>query len=417
MTITTYTPLVVQGDGVTTVRTVNWKPISLSFIKVEKEEIATGTRTVLTSPADYTAALLTNGTFTITISPALSSDYNLLVYLDAPFTQGEPFRTAFGWDGKVIEDSLDKLTILAQQVNDSASRSLRLAIGSTASAILPAPSANDVIGWNTAADALVNYTPNTGAYLAADVDYLAYTAARAKWFGSWVGVTGGATTNLGAASSYKINLLGTSTITSFGSSATNGDVVIVRYDGVNTLTHSANIILKNGGANRVTAAGAMQILTYKGFGVWEEVSWLPATPPTILTQTKGTFTPALTFSTPGNLSVTYSTQSGDYTRIGDFVHCDINIVTSAFTHTTASGNALITGLPFTISNSNAPYGAVLWGGINKASYTNVALAGLSNTTQANLVASGMGQAAANVTAADMPTGGTVLIRASLDYRI
>ncbi len=56
------------------------------------------------------------------------------------------------------------------------------------------------------------------------------------------------------------------------------------------------------------------------------------------TGTSTTYTPVLTFATNGNLSVSYSTQTGNYTRIGPLVFVSISIVTSAFTHTTASGN-------------------------------------------------------------------------------
>jgi len=67
----------------------------------------------------------------------------------------------------------------------------------------------------------------------------------------------------------------------------------------------------------------------------------------------GTFTPALTFTTPGDLSVTYTTQLGTYTKIGNVCYYWIEIVTSAFTHTTASGNFRISGMPFTHAASTA----------------------------------------------------------------
>jgi hypothetical protein len=50
------------------------------------------------------------------------------------------------------------------------------------------------------------------------------------------------------------------------------------------------------------------------------------------------WTPVLTFATPGNLSTTYSTQNGKVRRTRDgMVHLSMDVVTSAFTHTTASG--------------------------------------------------------------------------------
>lgn len=132
---------------------------------------------------------------------------------------------------------------------------------------------------------------------------------------------------------------------------------------------------------------------------------------TPLSVTSGTFTPAITFATPGDLAVTYSSQLGVWTRIGRLTHVSIIIQTSAFTFTTASGNLQITGNPFTSEVSSR--GTCEWAGITKASYTQVVsrLLGASGSATAtfNLGASGSGQPIANITAADMPTGGSVRI--------
>lgn len=68
---------------------------------------------------------------------------------------------------------------------------------------------------------------------------------------------------------------------------------------------------------------------------------------------EGTFTPVLTFVTPGTSSVVYSTQTGVYTKIGDLVTVCIILVTTTFTVGTAAGNVIITGLPFTVNTSTA----------------------------------------------------------------
>src|SRR5688500_18437413 len=56
----------------------------------------------------------------------------------------------------------------------------------------------------------------------------------------------------------------------------------------------------------------------------------------------GTWTPGLTFATAGDQSITLSTATGDYFRIGNLYSCRWTTVTSTFTHTTASGNIQIT---------------------------------------------------------------------------
>lgn len=74
---------------------------------------------------------------------------------------------------------------------------------------------------------------------------------------------------------------------------------------------------------------------------------------------EGTWTPVLTFDTPGNLSVTYALQTGTYTKKGREVTVHCSIGTSVFTHTTASGSLRVTGLPFTKSASHEFAGS-LW---------------------------------------------------------
>lgn len=134
---------------------------------------------------------------------------------------------------------------------------------------------------------------------------------------------------------------------------------------------------------------------------------------------EGTWTPVFTFATPGNLAVTYSVQQADYTKIGRVVICNFNLVTSAFTHTTASGIAVISGLPFTAtSDANLQIaGSCFWAGITKAGYTQVVPVVASSATGINFIASGSGVAASFVAFGDMPTGGAPQFRGCIVYRV
>ena len=80
---------------------------------------------------------------------------------------------------------------------------------------------------------------------------------------------------------------------------------------------------------------------------------------------EGSFTPVITFSTPGDLNVVYSQQSGTYTKVGRQVNFWINLITTTFTHTTASGGLLISGLPFAVSG-NPPATMGRWVGITSS---------------------------------------------------
>jgi hypothetical protein len=125
---------------------------------------------------------------------------------------------------------------------------------------------------------------------------------------------------------------------------------------------------------------------------------------------EGTWTPVITFSTPGNLNVVYSSQLGFYTKMGNVVNFGFIVTTSTFTHTTASGNLNINGLPFTCNATYAGRVAAIMQGYTKANFTQVMATVSGAGTGLIVVASGSGQTIANLTAADTPSGGTLSVR-------
>lgn len=134
---------------------------------------------------------------------------------------------------------------------------------------------------------------------------------------------------------------------------------------------------------------------------------------------EGTWTPVITFATPGDLAVTYSVQDGQYTRIGNLVTVRANIQTATFTHTTASGALRVTGLPYTseATANKLTVGQVIWQGITKAGYTSIGCRVGNNLSYIAFVASASGSAASDVAAADMPTTGAVVLQLTITYEI
>ena len=131
------------------------------------------------------------------------------------------------------------------------------------------------------------------------------------------------------------------------------------------------------------------------------------------------WTPVLTAGTPGNLSVTYSTQVGRYTRIGGMVWLYFNIETSAFSHTTASGDVQITGLPFTAKTDTGVthLGAMVISGWNPStSYTEVTCKIDNATSVLKFLQGADNTAIAEMQIGDLPTGGTPLLAADIFYR-
>lgn len=129
-----------------------------------------------------------------------------------------------------------------------------------------------------------------------------------------------------------------------------------------------------------------------------------------------TWTPVLTFATPGDLNVVYSSQLGTYTLLADRCHFSVLIVTSTFTHTTASGVLKVTGLPYTVGAISG-YGAGGVSGYTKAGYTQIVPLGLAGQTYVQFLAFGSGVAADALNETNMPTGGTVIVAITGSYKI
>jgi hypothetical protein len=131
----------------------------------------------------------------------------------------------------------------------------------------------------------------------------------------------------------------------------------------------------------------------------------------------GTWTPTLTFATPGDLAVTYSVQSGGYVKVGRKVTVNFVISTSAFTHTTASGALKVSGLPFTANAAVADIGAAsaLAQGLTAANYTNFSFYTQTSATHMVMSASAQGQSLLSITTTHMPSGTPQYLQASLTY--
>jgi len=106
---------------------------------------------------------------------------------------------------------------------------------------------------------------------------------------------------------------------------------------VSTLTSAGTVVV--GALLNLTSAGAGQIQ----FPATQNPS---ANANTLDDYEEGTWTPVLTFTTPGDLNVVYGTRTGTYTKVGNSARVDCNLVTTTWTWTTSSGTLAVTGLPF-----------------------------------------------------------------------
>ena len=131
---------------------------------------------------------------------------------------------------------------------------------------------------------------------------------------------------------------------------------------------------------------------------------------------EGTFTPVVSFTTPGDVSVAYSAQVGLYTKIGRMVFISFNI-TCTPTFTTASGSLTISTAPF--ASTGASYiGAMHFSNfLFGVGYTmlNPRLGAVSSTTF-DLVQSGSGLAPAAIATTNMVSGTAYILRGTLAYQ-
>lgn len=178
---------------------------------------------------------------------------------------------------------------------------------------------------------------------------------------------------------------------------------------------SGNVSISTALASNLSLAGTTALTG--GQLAFPAIALPSADPNTLDDYEEGIWTPTLTFATPGDVAVTYSTRVGFYTKVGREVTLRWNIVTSAFTHTTASGSMQISGLPFSNSAtaSSGSRGVLDWGGINKALYTQVLASVGAGANVLTLQANGMGQPAALVMNTDTPTGGTITLAGTITY--
>jgi hypothetical protein len=122
---------------------------------------------------------------------------------------------------------------------------------------------------------------------------------------------------------------------------------------------------------------------------------------------EGTFTPAVTFG-GGNTGITYTTQSGFYTRIGRMVHVELTVLLSA--KGSSTGAAVITGLPLAVAATCAGHYQM---SAMTAGVGDTYLQGAFTGTQFNLQDIS-GGSAAQIT--DVDFSATTLIRINGVYR-
>lgn len=152
------------GNGTTTAFSVPFYFLENSHLKVIKTSTS-GTATTLVLTTDYSvsgAGVLAGGTVTTVTAPASGEKISIL--RNVPIEQQTNYVPNDPFPAESHEAALDKLTMIAQQLNEVDSRSLTLSPNSTGvSTSLPTPAPAKVLGWDISGTSLQNY--DTSSFL------------------------------------------------------------------------------------------------------------------------------------------------------------------------------------------------------------------------------------------------------------
>lgn len=154
------------GAGTTGPFTVGFRFLDNAHLRVVKTSAA-GVESTLALNTDYTVTGAGGTTGTVTLTAALAVGEKLTIIRNVPATQEADYVAGDAFPAESHETALDKLTMLVQQLVETAGRALTAPVSAVVSTTLPYPEANKVIAWNESASALQNLNPSALATIVA----------------------------------------------------------------------------------------------------------------------------------------------------------------------------------------------------------------------------------------------------------
>jgi hypothetical protein len=168
MTITAQTSLSgpYAGNGSTDVFAYAFKILDEDHLVVTLAD-SSGTETVQTITTHYTVSGVGDaggGNVTMVTPPATGE--TLSISRSVPKTQETDLANRGSLSPEVLETALDKLTQIAQDYDRDFDRTILTAVTSGITGLeMPTATADMIIGWNSTADGLKNYSPNASGYI------------------------------------------------------------------------------------------------------------------------------------------------------------------------------------------------------------------------------------------------------------
>jgi len=156
-----YAPKKQNGNGVTKDVSFAWKIFKETDLIIIIENDITKVQRTLELGTDYSVTFSggTGGNVSLVVAPPTGE--TIIVTRNTPQEQGSSYLTSPGFDAKEVEKSLDRASVIVQDVNYSLKRAIKVPIGSEALNLsLPAPNAGKTLKWNETEDGLVNSDVN-----------------------------------------------------------------------------------------------------------------------------------------------------------------------------------------------------------------------------------------------------------------
>lgn len=223
------------GNGVTLVFTVPFRILDQTHIQVLLTVGGVTTTQVLTT--HYSVSGVGNPNTTVTFVTAPPSGSTITFLRSVPSTQETDYVPNDPFPAESHERALDKLTMLVQQALEVIARSLTLPAQVTGvSTQLPVPVASNIIGWDSLATALRNYT------LAELATIISYADKRYQILaGDGVAVDFTLDADPGSLGNLEVSIDGVMQVPSidftyllttltFAAAPANGAVILIRYD-------------------------------------------------------------------------------------------------------------------------------------------------------------------------------------------
>jgi hypothetical protein len=158
------------------------------------------------------------------------------------------------------------------------------------------------------------------------------------------------------------------------------------------------------------------VIPASGFGIDFAATAGSGTSELLADYEEGTWTPVLEGEGSNPSSITYSQQSGIYTKVGNLVTASFNLYTSTIAG--GSGNVIIAGLPFACSSASLNIGAVFVYNITLSPVGSLWTRFTGDGTTKLYVEFGKSAVLpGNITIADWPTATIALVRATISYRV